>query len=145
MIHTSIMFDTLQYSKKLRNAGFTEKQAEIQAEAFAEIIEDKLVTKKDLKDAEIGLKQDIKNLEIATKQAIKNLEIATKQDIKNLEIATKQDIKSLEISTKQDLKSLEKEFRLEMKVLENRITIKTGSIMAFGLSLLVTLMKILNL
>jgi len=46
-------FDTLQYAKKLRSAGFTEAQAEIQAEAIKELIDDKLVTKNDL---EVGLK-----------------------------------------------------------------------------------------
>ena len=41
-------FDTLAYVKKLRAAGVPEEQAEVQAEAFAEIIEDRLATKKDV-------------------------------------------------------------------------------------------------
>lgn len=44
----SITFDTLAYAKKLKAAGFTDQQAEVQAEAIAEIIEDKLATKHDL-------------------------------------------------------------------------------------------------
>ena len=35
----AITFDTLAYAKKLRNAGFTEKQAEVAAEAQRETIE----------------------------------------------------------------------------------------------------------
>lgn len=42
------IFDTLAYAKKLKEAGFSERQAEIQAEALAEIVSDHLVTKEDL-------------------------------------------------------------------------------------------------
>ena len=42
-------FDTLKYAKKLIKAGFTEQQAEVQAEAIKELIDDKLATKRDLK------------------------------------------------------------------------------------------------
>ena len=61
---TAITFDTLAYSKKLRAVGVDEKQAEVQAEALAEIIEDKLVTKRDLKELEVNLQHDIKELEL---------------------------------------------------------------------------------
>ena len=59
MNNTSLAFDTLQYSKKLREAGFTEQQAEVQAEAIKEIIEDNLATKKDLMEVKTELKRDI--------------------------------------------------------------------------------------
>ncbi|MBC8417578.1 MAG: hypothetical protein ISS67_04490 [Desulfobacterales bacterium] len=52
-------FNTLAYAKKLKAAGFTEEQAEVQAEAFAEIIEEKLATKRDLKEMELRLKHDL--------------------------------------------------------------------------------------
>ena len=53
------IFDTLAYAKKLKSAGFTEEQAEIQAEALSEIIEERLATKHDLKELEIRLKHDL--------------------------------------------------------------------------------------
>lgn len=46
------LFDTLAYAKKLKNAGFTEEQAEIQAEAIAQIINEQLATQKDIHDLE---------------------------------------------------------------------------------------------
>jgi hypothetical protein len=52
---TSISFDTLAYAKKLMAAGFTQQQAEVQAEALRDIIEDKLATKEDLKNLELRL------------------------------------------------------------------------------------------
>ncbi len=51
----TITFDTLSYAKKLKSAGFTEEQAEIQAEAMKEIISTELVTKKDLAEAKVEI------------------------------------------------------------------------------------------
>ncbi len=42
------IFDTLQYVKKLKAVGFTEAQAEVQAEAIAETFNEQLVTKNSL-------------------------------------------------------------------------------------------------
>lgn len=52
-------FDTLAYAKKLKAAGFTEAQAEIQAEALSQIIEERLATKQDLNELELRLKHDL--------------------------------------------------------------------------------------
>ncbi|OQY43329.1 MAG: DUF1640 domain-containing protein [Desulfobacteraceae bacterium 4572_87] len=57
-------FDSLAYMKKLKVAGFTEQQAEAQTETFAEIIEERLITKQDLKELEVSLKRDMKGLEL---------------------------------------------------------------------------------
>lgn len=51
----SIVFDTLEYAKKLKAAGFTDKQAEVQAEALADIFENQLATKRDLRELEYRL------------------------------------------------------------------------------------------
>ena len=67
----TITFDTLAYVKKLKAAGVPEKQAEVQAEAFAEIIEDRLATKKDV----LMLQRDIKELEVSLKRDMKELEM----------------------------------------------------------------------
>ena len=62
----TITFDTLAYAKRLKAAGVPEEQAEVQAETFAEIIEERLATKydiellrRDMKEMEIELKKDI--------------------------------------------------------------------------------------
>ena len=51
----TIAFDTLAYAKKLKEAGFSEAQAEVQAEALAGIVEERLATKQDLKELEMRL------------------------------------------------------------------------------------------
>jgi hypothetical protein len=51
----AIVFDTLEYAKKLKAAGFTEQQAEIQAEALADMFENQIATKRDLRELEYRL------------------------------------------------------------------------------------------
>jgi len=67
MAITATIFDTLAYAKKLKAAGFTDDQAEIQAQTLVEIIEERLATKQDLKELELRLKQYLKELELRLK------------------------------------------------------------------------------
>lgn len=60
---SGLIFDTLAYAKKLIEAGVPEKQAEVQASALAEIIEDKIATKRDLSELKSEIKLEIKDLE----------------------------------------------------------------------------------
>ena len=52
---SELIFDTLQYANKLKEAGVSEKQAEVNAEAIAEIVNSKLATKRDLKELELRM------------------------------------------------------------------------------------------
>lgn len=52
---SELLFDTLQYAKKLKAAGVPEKQAEVHAEAMAELVDNKLATKQDLKELELRM------------------------------------------------------------------------------------------
>ncbi len=78
----AIAFDTLAFVNKLKGAGVPEKQAEVQAVAIAEIINEQMATKLDI----AGLKRDIKELETGLKRDIKELETGLKRDIKELEM-----------------------------------------------------------
>ena len=53
----AIVFDALAYAKKLKSAGFTEEQAEVQAEALAGLVNEQLATKRGFQELEIHLKQ----------------------------------------------------------------------------------------
>ena len=48
----ALIFDTFQYVKKLREAGFTDRQAEVSAETIKELLEDQLASKRDLPEME---------------------------------------------------------------------------------------------
>ena len=51
----ALAFDILAYAKKLKQAGVPEQQAEMHAEALATIVDEKLATKRDLKELEMRL------------------------------------------------------------------------------------------
>ena len=74
---SALAFDTLKFAKRLKEAGFTEQQAEALAHAGAELIEQNLATKGDIAD----LKRDIKELEVKIEQIRSNLA----RDLKDLE------------------------------------------------------------
>ncbi|MBF0283411.1 MAG: hypothetical protein HQL51_03035 [Magnetococcales bacterium] len=78
----AIAFDTYAFVKKMRDAGFSEPQAAIQAEALMALVEDRLATKTDLARVEAELKRDIKELDVR----IATVEANLKRDIKELEI-----------------------------------------------------------
>ena len=69
-----LAFDTLAYVKRLKSVGFTEEQAEAQAYVLKSLIEEKLATKKDIKEIEASLKRDLKEMEVSLKHDIKDLE-----------------------------------------------------------------------
>ena len=73
----SAIFDTLAYAKKLKAVGFTEEQAEVQAETLSEIIDERLATKQDI----LALKKDIKELETRLKRDMKEMELSLKHDL----------------------------------------------------------------
>lgn len=61
-------FDTLGYFEKLKDAGFTEKQAKVQVEAMQGVVQSydeasrkELATKGDLHDVRTELKEEIAN------------------------------------------------------------------------------------
>jgi hypothetical protein len=51
----AVAFDTLAYARRLRQAGFSEQQAEVQAEALAAVVSETLATKQDLRELEYRL------------------------------------------------------------------------------------------
>ncbi|MCI0734116.1 MAG: CCDC90 family protein [Methylococcaceae bacterium] len=143
---TAIAFDTLKFAKRLKEAGFTEQQAEALAAAEAEFVEENLATKRDMKELEVSLKQDIAEV----KRDMKELEVSLKHDIaevkrdmKELDVSLKRDMKELEVALKRDIKELETNLARGMKDLEYRMTIKLGAMLVLAVGAMATLVKIL--
>lgn len=55
----ALMFDRYRVIRKYREAGLTEAQAEIYAEALVIAVEDQVATKQDLREVEVALRQEI--------------------------------------------------------------------------------------
>lgn len=56
---TSIAFDTHTFVKQLTQSGMPEKQAEVLADSQVRLIDEKLATKRDIKELELRLKHDL--------------------------------------------------------------------------------------
>ena len=48
----AVAFDTMAYARRLRQAGYSEQQAEVQAQALAAAVTETLATKQDLRELE---------------------------------------------------------------------------------------------
>ena len=51
----SLVFNTLEYAKRLESAGFTRQQAEAQDNIITEVVDEKMATKSDLRELEYRL------------------------------------------------------------------------------------------
>lgn len=81
---TAVSFNTLQFATKLKEAGPPEKQAEVLANSFGEVLQvnlKDLVTEQQLNKAVSELKQEIAQ----TKQELKQEISQTRQELKSVE------------------------------------------------------------
>jgi hypothetical protein len=117
---SAIAFDTLKFAKRLKEAGFTEQQAEALAAAEAELIEQNLATKRDITD----IKRDIADV---------------KRDIKELEVTLRNDMKQLDVKIEQ----IRSDVARDLKDVEYRMTIKLGTMMVVAVAAMATLVKLL--
>ncbi|HAT49018.1 MAG TPA: hypothetical protein DCS88_01620, partial [Alphaproteobacteria bacterium] len=108
----TIAFDTHAYVKKLRDAGVDERQAEVQAEALVDLVEDRLATKRDIAD----LKRDIKELDTKTETRFKELD--TKAEIRFKELDAKTEIRFKELDTKAETRFKELDAKTETRFKE---------------------------
>lgn len=108
-----IAFDTLKFAKRLKEAGFSEQQAEALAEAEAELFAAHLATKQDIAE----LKREIAEI--------------------------RREIEQVRAELKRDLEALQSQFGRDLKDLEYRMTIKLGSLMVLAVGVVATLVKLL--
>ena len=127
----SIVFDTHAHVKKLIAVGFTEAQAEVQTQVVTELINEQLVTKKDMKELEVKLKE---------------LETVLKRDMKELETGLKRDLKEIETGLRHEIKEMETGLRHEMKEMELRLrhdlTLRLGGMLTAGIAIVAALVKL---
>jgi uncharacterized protein YdhG (YjbR/CyaY superfamily) len=82
------VLDTLAYSKRLRAAGFTEEQAEVQTEILKDLAEGNLATKLDI----ATVNREIEKLRDEVKRDIEVLRAEVKRDIEVLRAEVKRDL-----------------------------------------------------
>ena len=128
---SALAFDTYAAVKKLKEAGFTEQQAEAQTALLMDVIAGELATKHDIE----AVKHDI--------EAVKHDIEAIKLDIENVRAELKRDIETLRAELKRDIETLRADMKHDMKELELRLTIKLGAMLALAVGAVATLVKLL--
>ena len=121
---SALAFDTYAAVKKLKEAGFTEQQAEAQTTLLTDVIAGELATKHDIE----AIKHDIETLKL---------------DLENVRAELKRDIETLRAELKRDIETLRADMKHDMKELELRLTIKLGAMLALAVGAVATLVKLL--
>ena|SRR5580698_1017441 len=82
---TTIIFDTLDFSKRAMEAGFTREQAEFQAREAANAIEYKLASKDDLTRETSGIRGDLNRETSSIRKDISSLREEVAKEFKAFE------------------------------------------------------------
>ena len=122
------VFDTLAYAKKLKLAGVPEAQAEVHAEAMVELVEERLATKRDLKELEERLNNQMRAMEERLNSKMQSMEERFNSKMQSMDERLNTRMQELEYKTQE---------------LEYKLTVRLGSTMVVAVGLVATLVKLL--
>ena len=108
-----VAFDTYDFVKRLTGAGMPEAQAEILAGEQSRLIQERLATKRDIRELEV---------------VVRELDIARKQDIKELDAARERD---------------KNELKRDLGELQQQLAIKCGGMFLVSFGALAAFIKLL--
>lgn len=138
LVMAMVIFDTLKFSKRLKEAGVPSAQAEAEAEVLSEIFAvnlQELPTKEDLQAVKEELRHEIKEV----RSEINELRDEVKAEIK--------DVRHEIQDVRKDMVSMEQRFDIKLEKLEMSLLVKMGimlaSVAGIVVSATVTLIKIL--
>ncbi len=161
-----LTFDTLAYVKQLEAVGVPREQAEVQAHALRQIIDEKLATKMDIAqvraEAEANkqeLKRDIMDVRAeaeANKQELKRdiMDVraeaeANKQELKRdiMDVraeaeANKQELKHDIAGIKRDMLEMENRWMHQVREMESRIVIRLGGMLIAAVGVIIAVLKL---
>ncbi len=112
-------FDTLLYVERLKSAGISGEQAKIHAEELRAILDENIVSKRDLND--LDAKIDARLAEV-------------KRDIKELDVSVKRDIEMV----RKDVEMVRKEFKADLETTKTDLIKWMVALLLAQLGLLMT-------
>ncbi len=139
----AVVFDTLEFAKRLREADFTEKQAETLVALITEIIVSRLVTKEDLAHTQHILEERIAQSQQATEEKIARLQQATEERIARLERFTEEKIARLERDQADNFTRLQRDLKETELRLKYDLTLRLGGMIAAAVAIVAALVKLL--
>lgn len=119
--------DTLAYAKRLREAGFTDQQAEGQAQALAAAMSDSLATKQDLRELEARIDARFARVDARFDQVDARFEALERQT----------DVRLSELSARFDGR-----LAAQLADLERRMTLRLGGLMVAGIGVVSVLVRL---
>jgi len=142
------MFNALKYTEDLERAGFTSEQAKASLKILIEVMNDSFATKSDLLLTKSELNTTIFTVKSelqADLQAVKSELESSIQSVKSELESSIQSVRSeLESSIqsgRSDLRSMKSELESNIKASGDAVTIRLGTMIAIGIGLLATLLK----
>ncbi|MFO1456497.1 MAG: hypothetical protein U1F18_09635 [Steroidobacteraceae bacterium] len=91
---------------------------------------------------QLASKSDLENLRVASKADLDNLRVASKADIENLRLSMKADFENHRLWTKSEIDNLRVVMESKLELLRSSMTIRLGSMLVVGLSLLFAALKL---
>ncbi len=156
-----IALDTLVYARRLREAGFSEQQAEGQARALAAAMTDSLATKQDLREFDARIDARFvridgrfeylqKHVDARLEELEKRFETRLEEQEKRLGTRLGEQEKRIETRLGEQEKRLEIRFSEQAALvggqladLERRVTLRLGAITVAGIGAVSALVKLL--
>ena len=132
------MFDTLSASRRLREVGFEEKQADAVVGLLAEDVSGNIATKSDIELLGADTKSEIELLKTDMKSDVELLRTDMKSEIELLRADTKSDLELLRAETKSEFEL----FRAEVRALEQRMTIRLGGLVAVATGIIIAVLAL---
>lgn len=143
-----IAFDTLSAATRLRQeAGFSEDQARVLVDTFAQCVDESLATKRHVKETEEALRREMQELEASLRGDLASLRgdlASLRGDLEQTGASLRAEITAVrgdleKTALRNDLERTETSLRSDMRALEHRMTIKLGGIVGLALGILVAL------
>jgi hypothetical protein len=131
----AIALDTLAYARRLREAGFSEQQAEGQAQALAAAMTDSLATKQDLGELEARMDARFAQVDARFAQVDARFEYLER----HIDTRLAEQEKRLEIRFGEQTAR----FDATLADLERRMTMRLGAMMLAGIGVVSTVVKLL--
>jgi hypothetical protein len=149
----SVSLDTLEYARRLREAGFSEQQAEGQARALAAAMTDALATKEDLRALALATKQDLRELESHIDARFAQVDVRfarvearfAQVDVRIDALEKHLDTRLVELEKRFEMRLSEQkaDLRTDLANLERRVTFRLGGIMVASVGVFSALIRIL--
>lgn len=131
-------FDTLSYARRLKEAGVPEAQAEAHAEAARTFIMGELVTRHDLEVTAQAFRRD---LEGTRDELRRDLEVTRDELRRDLEV-TRDELRRDLTGLRQDQNVLRRELEAKIDHQTLRLTLRLGLLLAAGIAVLATILRI---